>query len=188
MPGRQLSLPLFNLLQIKCTRPCTTKLLYAAASMGDSKCDPEFSVSCSSYAEACRCQLIKQGTDESVALQRGAQRALTAKFTAKTPRFKVSLMPIADGKNAKHYIDAVFSPRKKLYAALGAELTERNMVRSAPISADVTQAICEYVQKQAKGYRAEYASEFEGLVVDKLDSNFESMKASLGLCQEPDVE
>jgi len=144
-----------------------------AASTGDSEKESEFSIKCSSYAEACRCKLIKQKNRKGLTLPASA-------VIAKAPRFKASLIPIGDGHNATRYTDAVFSPRRKLSAALGVELTDHDSFIISPSFSEDTKGICEYLQKQAKGYRAEHALEFEGLVVEKLNSKFESMKMSLG--------
>jgi len=151
-------------------------LFTEAASTENSKEESEFSIECRSYAEACLCKVLEQTDVESLTLPEPS----TQEVTAKIPRFKASLVPIKDGHNAKRYIDPVFSPRRILSEALQVKCIDDDSFISVPTFSEDTKIIREYLQKQTeKGYRGQYALEFERLVVEHLNSRFEAIKNAM---------
>jgi len=147
-----------------------------AASIGDdNNLDDELINRCDGYAETCRLKLIDEKCDDGVPARK-------PDVIAEKPRFQSCLIPISDGHNASRYGDAVCSHKRKILTALGVELSDCD---SIALPSEDTKVVCdralEYLLEQTKQYRAEYVLEFEGLLDERMNSNFMTLKSLLNI-------
>ena len=96
------------------------------------------------------------------------------------PRFEASLIPITDGYNATRYSEAVYPWQRKMFEALGVERIDQD---KSVLSTDDMKTYCDRAQecllKRSEDSRNAFASEFEGMLVEKFHYEFLAMKSYL---------
>lgn len=132
-----------------------------AASLGGDGPDDELSIQCQRYAQWCRQKLVDENGADDLPLP-------SHDVKAEKPRFETSLIPITDGHNATMYSEAVYSRKRKMLTVLGVDLADLD---ESTLPSGDTDALCdvalECLLKRTENCRAEFASEFEGLLIEK---------------------
>ena len=135
--------------------------------------DDDMSCQCKNYAEWCRLKLMDQNDAADLPAPSGS-------VVAEKPRSDTSLIPIIDGYNATRYSEAVYSSERKMLEALGVEPAYIDKTAS---SLGDNKILCDRAQEclleRSEDCRAEYTSEFEGLLVEKFHYEFLAMKSYL---------
>lgn len=146
-----------------------------AAKMG-SETASDFVAKCGGFAEQSRRNLLKK--EPSHRLPPPEDR-----ISAHTPQFGSVLVPITDRQNASRYTGAVFSQKRKILIGVGVELDKIDSIE-AEVPSEDTVSLCntalQNLLEKTKTSRNNYASDFEGLVDEKLNSKFVTTMSLLG--------
>mmetsp|Transcript_37293 Transcript_37293/g.79513 ORF Transcript_37293/g.79513 Transcript_37293/m.79513 type:complete len:529 (-) Transcript_37293:250-1836(-) len=135
----------------------------------------DFVKQCDSYAESSRQNLMKQSNSYMSAPP-------VEQISNQTPPMGAILLPLTEYHFAHQHRDAVYSRKRIILVALGVKPADCDSIET---SSEETKVLCdralEYLLKQTEGSRTAYAADFDGLVVEKLNSKFVTMKSLL--CQ-----
>lgn len=134
----------------------------------------DFVAQCGGFAEKSRIRVMKK--DRSQTLPPPIEN-----ISAQTPQFGALLIPIADSSISSRYSEAVYPQKRKILTALGVEPSDIDIIE---VPSEDTKALCnralQYLLERTEGSWVTQFPDFEGMVHEKLNSKFATIKSLLG--------
>ena len=132
------------------------------------------------YSNSLDTNSIKAGIEDDDLPEMASEDTISVQkqeIVAQHPMFDERMVRITDEHSSTRYSSAVVSWKAKMLTALGTPSSQ--LTCTSENSKVLCKIALEHLLEQTEDVRAEYALEFEGLLVDELDSNFMTMNSLL---------